>query len=128
MAARETLALGTAVMQQSPTAAGQMLIALDMIQGPFWEVALVGDTETEVTREVLHDLRQRYLPNKVVACRRSADQEHGSVYLDPIFLGRHLEGNSPAVFVCEKFVCGAPVIGKEAILEKWHQLERQTSP
>ena len=66
--------------------------------------------------------RHVYLPNRVIACRRDADFESGSPHLDPIFIGKHTEPQTPAVFMCEKFACQAPVVGKKAVLNLWDSL------
>ena len=65
-------------MSQSPSAMGQMILALDMLQGPTPEIVLLGDAAGAAIRVVLDDLRSRYLPNKVVACR--GPQHTGQVY------------------------------------------------
>ena len=73
----------------------------------------------------MSDLRRRYLPNYVIACRPKAALDDSSPELDPIFLGRAAQGEAPTVFICEKFACQAPVQGPQAVMNTWSSLELQ---
>ena len=68
---------------------------------------MVGDPESQQTREFLRNIFQRYLPNKVVACGLNGD----------LFLlkGRAQVHGAPTVYVCENFVCQAPVTTPEEL-------------
>src|SRR6185369_15057472 len=66
-----TLEFMSSVLAQSPTAAGQALVALDFLLGPTREVAIVDGSRTAETAEVLAALHRRFIPNKVIV-RRSA--------------------------------------------------------
>ncbi|MEX0820214.1 MAG: thioredoxin domain-containing protein, partial [Pirellulaceae bacterium] len=98
-AARSTLDAAAGIMRQSPTAAGQMLIAADMHFGPTKEIAILAANKEEVSR-VASDLYRHYVPNRVVAAR-TTDQTSGSPHLDPMFQGKQLAGQASGVFVCE---------------------------
>ena len=58
------------LMERYPTAAGQMLLAVDLFVGPTYEIAVLGNLEDEATKQILADLRRRndvevlYLPGK----------------------------------------------------------------
>lgn len=110
-AARTTLASFTSLMERHPTAAGQMLIALDFLLGPTPELVLVGGDEQ--TAGVLSALYRRYLPNRVLARRPAAQQ---TAALDELFAGKTSSADEPALYVCENFACQEPAIGKEAVL------------
>ena len=120
-AAEGTFQAATAVMQQSPTAAGQMLLALDMYLGPTPEIVILGDPNSPATQEILADLGRRYLPNKIVALRSAGAGQHEPV-LDPMFAGKQMLAGEPTVFVCQNFACQAPVAGVEAAKETFGQL------
>jgi uncharacterized protein YyaL (SSP411 family) len=111
-AAEATLQAGAGVMQQAPTAAGQLLIALDLHLGPTHEVAIIGDVAEPQTQAVVAELRRRFIPNKVVACR--ADPSAGSEYLAALFAGKTAAATPPSVYVCRDFACEAPVHGEAA--------------
>jgi uncharacterized protein YyaL (SSP411 family) len=101
---------------------GQLLVALDMWFGPTSEIAVLGELESEDTAEALSELRRRYIPNRVVACRSDADQRPRSSHLDPLFAGKSLADIQPAVYICQSFTCDAPVYGLDAAKVAWERL------
>jgi uncharacterized protein YyaL (SSP411 family) len=126
-----TLIAGLPVMERAPTAAGQLLIALDMWLGPMEEIVLLGGSDQEVNREVVALLRRTYLPNVVVAYRPDAIPQGAhaprspadasrspsqSTHLEPLFAGRSAVDGQPTLFVCRNFTCQAPLVGREAIV------------
>ena len=113
-AAESSLRLGQGLMENHPSAAGQMLVALDFYLGPTQEIVILGDQENSETAKVLGKLRSRFVPNCVVACRSNASD--GSQPLHPLFDGKQREGDKVMVFVCENFTCQAPVVGADAAL------------
>ncbi|RIK83665.1 MAG: thioredoxin domain-containing protein [Planctomycetota bacterium] len=115
-----TLREGVGIMQQAPTAAAQLLIALDLYLGPVHEIAIVGDVTQSPTAEAIADLRRRFIPNKVVACR--AEPGVGSRRLAPLFANKPPADEPPGVYVCQDRRCNAPVFGLAAALEAWQRL------
>ena len=101
-----------------------MLLALDMYLGPTPEIVLVGDPSNADTAAVLRDLRQRFIPNKVVALRSAsvtAAIRSASIRSLPARTPRSAE---PTLFVCENFACQAPVGGARlhrARSKRWSQ-------
>jgi uncharacterized protein YyaL (SSP411 family) len=120
-AADEILNLGRNMMEHTPMAAAQLLIALDLREGPTYEVVLIGGSSDSTNKTLLRQLRGSYLPNCVVAyrCRKSAYQ---SAHLEGLFAGKQLEGDQPTAFLCEGFRCQEPAVGEQAILETWQTL------
>lgn len=114
-AAEATIRAAAGIIAQSPTAAGQMLIALDLLLGPTPELVLLGNLANPATVDALSELRKRFLPNKVVALR--ASQESRGNLLDELFKGRTPHANEPTLYVCENFACQSPVSGKEVLAE-----------
>ena len=116
-----TLRLAKSVMQQFPTASGQMLIALDMYLGPYPEIVVLADPQAASTSTLFQDLRQRYLPNRALAYR-STETAYRSSHLDPIFQGKQPRVAEPTVFVCENFACETPVTGHDKVIDLWNRL------
>jgi uncharacterized protein YyaL (SSP411 family) len=113
-AARGTLELAAGLMEKAPTAAGQSLIAADMLIGPMQEIVVVaGDSEQEFA-DVLAALRQRYEPNRVITARCKSMTKQ-SAALDAIFAGRTAINGQTTLFICENFTCQAPLVGWQAI-------------
>jgi uncharacterized protein YyaL (SSP411 family) len=124
-AAEGALFAGLSIMERSPTAAGQLLIALDMYLGPTPEIVIVG-LDNEESRAALSDLQQQFIPRRVLG-RGKPGQQH-SQHLAPLFAGRTSAGEQPSVFICENFACQAPVSGLAAIREEWDKLSNSPSP
>ena len=120
-AAEGTFRAATAIMQQSPTAAGQMLLALDMYLGPTPEIVILGDPQTPATQQILTDLRRRFLPNKIVALRTLGASRFRPA-LEPMFAGKQMLSGEPTVFICQNFACQAPVAGIAAARQAFDQL------
>jgi uncharacterized protein len=121
-AAGRTLAMAESVMERMPTAAGQMLVALDLGLGPMTELVLIGGRDNSANQEVIAQLQRTYLPRSVVAYRGSAESPtaHGSAALEPLFSGRTADAE-PAIYICQNFTCQAPVKGAtdiKAAIEK----------
>jgi len=121
-AAERTLVAATGVMRQAPRAAGQMLSALDMYLGPTPEIVILGNPKHCDTADALRTLAHRYIPNRVLACRKPDRVNQGSSALAELFVRKQLDGAEPAVFICERFACQAPVYGLTAALAAWDRL------
>ena len=120
--ARQVLDATTNAIEKTPAAAGQMMIAMDMLVGPFAELAVLGPTDDADTVSALDDFRKRYIPNRVIAYRPMAAIPDGSIHIDPIFVGRSEQQPAPTVYVCERFSCKSPHHGLEAAERAWVSL------
>jgi uncharacterized protein YyaL (SSP411 family) len=85
------------MLARAPTAFGHLLCALDLHLAPPQEIAVIGPADSEVARAAL----AAYRPNAVVA--------FGPARGVPLLEGKSLVDGRPAVYVCERFVCAAPV-------------------
>ncbi len=85
------------VIPRAPSAFGWALCALDLHLSAPRELAIVGGPETEVARAALRGLD----PNAVVAFGPADDV--------PLLAGKTFVERQPAVYVCERFACRAPV-------------------
>jgi uncharacterized protein YyaL (SSP411 family) len=124
-AAEKTLAIAVPILQRAPTAAGQMLIALDRYLGPAHELVLMGDLAKHETREAIGMMHERYLPRSVSAARDSkpADGASRSRHLDALFAGKSAADGQPVLYVCENFACQAPATGVVAIKSQLDRLK-----
>ena len=119
--AGRTLQAAAQVLQTMPAAAGQMLIALELWLGPWREIAVVGDPASREVADVVASLRQRFVPNRVLACRPEPTRGP-SRHLDPLFRGKEPAAEPPQVYVCQNFTCQAPVSGRREVLRLWDRL------
>jgi uncharacterized protein YyaL (SSP411 family) len=117
--AHRAIRAGLPTIERSAMAAGQLLIALDMWLGPMQELVLIGGSDEPANQKAIATLQQSYLPNAVIAYRPGDEEEcieRGKIsILDPLFAGRTASGGQPTLYVCENFMCQAPVSGVEEI-------------
>jgi hypothetical protein len=85
-------------LARAPAAFGWALCALDLWLAPPLEIAIAGPVDSPVARAALAPFR----PNAAVAV--------GPGEGVPLLEGKSLVGGRPAVYVCERFACRAPVI------------------
>ena len=90
-------------LARAPSAFGHMLCALDLHFAPPRELAIVGPPDSDVARAALAP----YDPNAVVAFGPAEDV--------PLLAGKDLVDGQPAVYVCERFACRAPVTDAAAL-------------
>jgi len=126
-AATELLELAADTMERMPMATGQTLLALDSWIGPMKEIVVIGDPlggdlQDRDTADVLKSLRNRFLPNSVLACRSPDAIDKGSSQLAPLFAGKVALESLPSIYVCENCVCSEPIAGKQAAIEAWDHL------
>ena len=91
-------------LARAPSAFGHTLCALDLHFSPPREIAIVGPVESAVARAALAPFE----PNAVVA--------FGPADGVPLLEGKELVDGKPAVYVCERFACQAPVTDPAALV------------
>jgi uncharacterized protein YyaL (SSP411 family) len=84
-------------LERAPAAFGHALCALDLHFSPPRELAIVGRPDASVARAALAP----FAPNAVVA--------FGPAQGVPLLEGKDYVDGEPAVYVCERFTCRAPV-------------------
>jgi uncharacterized protein YyaL (SSP411 family) len=82
---------------RAPQSLGFSLVAMDFYLSPRREIAIAGPADSDVARAVL----RRFDPHAVIAFGPSAQI--------PLLEGKTLVDGKPAVYVCERFACQAPV-------------------
>jgi uncharacterized protein len=88
-------------LARAPSAFGHALCALDFYLSPPRELAIVGSPSSDVARAALAPFE----PNTVVA--------FGPAEHVPLLAGKRLVEGKPAVYLCERFACQAPVTAPE---------------
>ncbi len=91
------LRLVAPALTRAPSAFGWALCALDLYLSPPRELAIVGPVDSELARTALAPFQ----PNTVVAVGPAAGV--------PLLEGKGLVEGRPAVYICERFACRAPV-------------------
>ncbi len=90
-------------LMQVPSSFGWALVALDLHLSPPRELAIVGPPDSDVARAAL----ARWDPKAVVA--------FGPAEGVPLLEGKTLVDGKPAVYICERFACQAPVTDAAAL-------------
>ncbi len=108
------------LMRRAPAATGQMLVAVDLQLGPTYEMVFAGDLSDEASQAALADLRQRFLPNKVLVF--SAANANPSKALADLLQGKAMLGEASTLYVCEGFTCQAPAQGEKEIAHALDEL------
>jgi uncharacterized protein YyaL (SSP411 family) len=120
-AAERTLQTAVGLMQSSPAAAGQWLLALDLWLGPTAEIVLVGDLHADELQQLWSDMQQRFIPRQVFAAHQQGTSPPRP--LEALLAGKEGgSGLSPRVYVCQDFACQAPVEGATAVRQLWERL------
>jgi uncharacterized protein YyaL (SSP411 family) len=100
---------------RAPTAFGHALVALDLYLGPSREVAIIGSLEHPGTRALMNEvLRERFLPNVVLACAPEGTVLEGPALLE----NRPQVDGTPTAYVCEHFSCRLPVTRPEDLAKQ----------
>ena len=93
-------------MVQYPAGFGQWLCALDFYLSPPKEIALIGRPEDPGTKSLMRVIKQRYLPNMVLA-GSSPDKPDRDTGI-PLLRDREMIDNRATAYLCEGNVCPTP--------------------
>jgi uncharacterized protein YyaL (SSP411 family) len=96
------LRLARSLIERAPAAVGQLLCVLDFHLAAPREIALVGESP-ELRAAALAEFE----PNTVYAFAAGPDDP--ALDAVPLLAGKTLVDGKPAVYVCERFACRAPV-------------------
>jgi uncharacterized protein YyaL (SSP411 family) len=99
--------LARPLLERAPVAVGHLLCALDLHFSPPREVALVGPPGNPATEALRRAILAPFEPNTVFAFASGADDP--ATERVPLLAGKGLVDGRPAVYVCERFACRAPV-------------------
>jgi uncharacterized protein YyaL (SSP411 family) len=98
-------------LETNPEQSTQMLCALDFIIGNPKEIVLAGDMEG--LKEMLREIRNRPMPNKVVSYSPTENSVL-SVNL-PILEGKIPINKKPTVYICQNYTCKSPVTDMDSL-------------
>jgi uncharacterized protein len=100
------------LMARYPSGFGRYLSALDFHLGPVAEVAVVWPAGREsAALPLLREVFARYLPNRVVA----GSAEGAALRGLPLLAERGAVGGFATAYVCQRYVCQAPVTTADAL-------------
>jgi uncharacterized protein YyaL (SSP411 family) len=113
--ARKTLDAFAATLTHFPSAMPQMLIALDQSLSKPRQIVIAGNKDVPETKALLKEVHRHFLPKTILLL---ADGAEGQKYLgekNEAIRAMSLVEGKPAAYVCENFICKAPVTDRKAL-------------
>ncbi|MCI0512881.1 thioredoxin domain-containing protein [candidate division KSB1 bacterium] len=98
--------LGT--VRLTPMAYTFFMSALDWALTSGFEIVIAGEPNAEDTQKFLHEIRQHYLPNKVVVLRPTAPTLPSITELAPFTRQQTSLNGRATVYVCRDYQCALP--------------------
>jgi hypothetical protein len=102
---------------RSYTGYGMMLIGLDFLQGPSYEVVIAGNPKSDDTQKMLQALRNQYLPNMVLIVRAGGEQSEAITKLAPFTKYYDIVNDKTTAHVCINQNCKLPTNDIQKMLE-----------
>ncbi len=113
-AGRSALESVLLLLEREPAAAGQSLIALDVLLGSAREFAVIAGSDAAEFRAVLEAIATPFLPHKVVA-PATRDQAASLESQVALLANRPPREGRTTTYICEHFACREPVVGVEGV-------------
>ncbi|WP_199614799.1 thioredoxin domain-containing protein [Paenibacillus alkalitolerans] len=107
--AERTFRAFAGAVQRYPTGHALMLTALSIAYGKPQEIVIAGDPGAEDTKELVREVRRRFLPNAVAAFRPSAHEETQVAQVLPHIADKTMRNGRATAYVCENYACQSPV-------------------
>ena len=104
-------------IKRSPSAFSMMLLALDFAIGPSFEIVVAGNPENEDTRNMIQQLRSKFIPRKVVLLRGTEDQSRAVTELAPFTKFHEPVGGKATAHVCIDHNCKLPTTDLKRMME-----------
>ena len=112
------------ILEQSPAALSEMLLALDFHLDTPKEVIIVTPRTRGQAEPFLARLRQTFLPNRVLAVVPEPELAAHAKLL-PLVEGKRAINGKPTAYVCEKRVCELPTSDPEVFARQIAKVEPQ---
>jgi uncharacterized protein YyaL (SSP411 family) len=104
-------------VRQSPFAYTQLMVALDFAIGPCYEVVIVGDPQSDDTKEMLDAIRRPFIPRKVVMLHKSEQESADIEHIAPFTKNLTSIDGKATGYVCLNYECKRPTTDTRAMLE-----------
>ena len=89
-----------------PSGYAKFLCALDFAFGPTKEIVIAGEPNAEDTRQIIVEIRKRFLPGKVVILHSGKDKSIEGI-IEFVKEQKAIDGKATA-YICENYACKAP--------------------
>ena len=95
-------------IRQMPGGCAQFMIALDLLEGPSYEVVIAGVPDREDTRAILETLNRHYLPRAAVLFRPAGAADKLLAQLAPYVQDMDMIDGRATAYVCVNQACHTP--------------------
>jgi uncharacterized protein len=106
--AQKTLSAFAARLQSQPEAVPALASALDFRLAQAKQILIAGDPSSRDTRELLHEVNARFLPNKILILADGGSGQQQLARWLPFAAGAHRMQGRATAYVCENYVCKLP--------------------
>ncbi len=106
--AQKTLSAFAARLQSDPEAMPALASALDFRLSQTKQILISGDPGSRDTRELLHEVNARFLPNKILLLADGGTGQQRLARWLPFVAGAHRVGGRATAYVCENYICKLP--------------------
>jgi len=111
-------------LAQSPTAAGQALLAADFWLGPAYEMVIAAGNDATEPAALRSAINRPFLPNKLLILRPGGtDEATLPAPLRGLLQGKTSRGSAAAVYICRQGACGLPQVGVQNVEAALARLE-----
>ena len=117
---KSTIEAASALIQRSPLASGQMLIAIDELITESQELVVV-TTNLEERKVVISAFRQAALQRASLICKVFSEDCSLSDKI-PVLADKQTISGQTTLYICSNFSCQEPIIGLEPAVEKIKQM------
>jgi hypothetical protein len=114
--ANKTLQVFSKIIQDQPETQVFMLLALDFALGPTYEIVVVGNPDTDDTKNMLKTIRKHYAPNTVVLFRTSEKTIETPAILKHVADYKLIDEKATA-YVCQNQTCKQPTNNLTKLIE-----------
>jgi uncharacterized protein YyaL (SSP411 family) len=94
---------------QLPSAYSQLMVALEFLAGPQFEIVVAGKPGAQDTQEMLDAVRRSFLPNRVLLLRPQGAGSGAIAAIAPYTKDMKADGGRATAYVCRNFACAKPV-------------------
>ncbi|MCU0531461.1 MAG: thioredoxin domain-containing protein [Syntrophales bacterium] len=94
---------------QIPSAYSQLMVALEFLAGPSFEIVVSGKPGMRDTQEMLDAVRRLFLPNRVLLFRPQGAGSGALAAIAPYTKDMKADGGRATAYVCRNYACSKPV-------------------
>lgn len=96
------------IVNKSPSLSTQLMVALDFLLGPSYELVIAGDSNADDTKKMLKILKANFLPNKVLLLNPT-EQESPKIHeiVNHIMKKPSINGQATS-YICTNYSCKQP--------------------